>query len=846
MCLQTLFLWYCAFPEAHRGLTAHELAEACLAEDETIKQEDLIHGIILQRLRELSQVEYTNKERGAFFRVSAVSGPTYTEILARHQRRVDDDSEAAPQWLSLLMAPPSRTDGVSMLFGGQTLDRREKVTGRANKVRYDGERVVVGGWSKAWGGPVVDSTDYAQHFQLVYVREPVSVAAQELADDRVAVIVPASWKEVAREEMRRYCATLRVEKEYAAQQGPDAEEIRRANNAKKQEILLEIQRRQHEAYRRGQIITRAGLGIDPRQVFAVPERADDLIASALLAHAYRQPLFDHEAFRRELSSTELGRVYAVLLQGSSVTADVGAVDNYGRGLGLVSEEKPRELDPVQCAFFNVIRTELAQADGDLNLRSFYEKYTGVPYGVPVDLLSLYLLTFVRFAQPACSLAIKPEASFTLKTGRPLRGNRLGFADVPMVTWNRRLHRFFDRLVQLQGPGWNDFVEYFRELDETLQATTAPEQVMAQQERLGKVLTEWSSKIEAIRKRLMGLARDLEQDISEAVAVMDALGAVCQKTEPHDLQTFADIFAEQFERDGQKFKSAVATSRRLEELDRIYVQPLAEAVRYLEHIEGLPQADPLMAERTRARAMVDLQAFCMDPSAAETALQAFRQFHDAYKMRYLQHYSSYRSALVALNLRLKGLGSCVQGLARMNQVKELGAPTGRHVVDTYYHLLKQTETAHLQEDYPDVDKRPIVDGVRLDTEPPMAEVAQFEKDLDEALLERLELLSAPAIWDMLACNTDADVQTLVAAIDVGDPVQTASTFTDIVADRVQTLFRQARVLIVEVRLSDYGPVQLSDESDDLRQAVQGFERFLRARLEEARRVNPGKIVRLNLK
>ncbi len=32
---------------------------------------------------------------------------------------------------------------------------------------------------------------------------------------------------------------------------------------------------------------------------------------------------------------------------------------------------------------------------------------------------------------------------------------------------------------------------------------------------------------------------------------------------------------------------------------------------------------------------------------------------------------------------------------------------------------------------------------------MAEVAQFEKDLDEALLERLELLSAPAIWDMLA-------------------------------------------------------------------------------------------------
>ena len=183
---------------------------------------------------------------------------------------------------------------------------------------------------------------------------------------------------------------------------------------------------------------------------------------------------------------------------------------------------------------------------------------------------------------------------------------------------------------------------------------------------------------------------------------------------------------------------------------------------------------------------------------------------------------------------------------MNQVKELGAPTGRHVVDTYHRLLTQTEMAHLQENYPDVDKRPAVDGVRLDTEPPMAEVAQFEKDLDEALLERLELLSISAIWDILASSTDTDVQTLVAAIDSGDPIQTASTFTDVVAAKVQALFHEARVLIVEVRLSDYGPVQLGDESDDLRQAVQGFERFLRARLEKAQRANPGKIVRLNLK
>jgi hypothetical protein len=129
---------------------------------------------------------------------------------------------------------------------------------------------------------------------------------------------------------------------------------------------------------------------------------------------------------------------------------------------------------------------------------------------------------------------------------------------------------------------------------------------------------------------------------------------------------------------------------------------------------------------------------------------------------------------------------------------------------------------------------------------VVEVTWFEKALDETLLERLELLSTPAIWDILARNTDADVQNLAAAIDAGEPVQTASTFTDVVADKVKALFDEARMLIIDVRLSDYGPVQIGDESGDIRQVVQGFERFLRTRLEEAQRVHPGKIVRLNLK
>ncbi|MGH9752779.1 MAG: hypothetical protein ACREA2_08335, partial [Blastocatellia bacterium] len=189
--LKTLFLTHCASPNSPRGLTASELAEACLATDEVLRSEDLIHGIILPRLKELSQVEYTNKEKGAFFRISQVSGPTYTTILANAQKGINNDSEAAPEWSKLLVASSQETGGIAMFFAGQTLDRPEKTAGRTGKVRYDGERVIVREWSRALGAPVVDKSNYGLHFKLVYLLEPVDAQPEDLSEDRIAVIIPA-------------------------------------------------------------------------------------------------------------------------------------------------------------------------------------------------------------------------------------------------------------------------------------------------------------------------------------------------------------------------------------------------------------------------------------------------------------------------------------------------------------------------------------------------------------------------------------------------------------------------------------------------------------------------------
>ncbi len=841
--LKTLFLTYCASSGSPRGLTASELAEACLATDEVLTSEDLIHGIVLPRLKELSQVEYTNKEKGAFFRVSQVSGPTYTQILANAQRGINNDSEAAPEWGRLLIAASQETGGVAMLFAGQTLDRPEKAAGKTGKVRYDGERVVVREWSRALGAPVVDKSNYGLHFKLVYLLEPVDAQPEDLSDDRIAVIIPAPWKDVALDEMRRYCAALRVEKEYAQQQGPEADEIRQLNRIKKREFLDEIKRKQVEAYQRGRIVTRAGLGIDSKQVFASPERADEVVASALLSHSYRQQPFDHDTFKKELTPTEPGRLFAALFQDSTAGADRSALENFGIGLGLSSKNRPLEFDPEHCEFFDVLRQELEQANGDMRLYSFYEKYTGAPWGVPADLLSLYLAAFVRHSRPQCYISVKPEFGLTLSTGRALRDNRFGYNDVPQLTWTKnRLHRSFDRLVQESGPGWNDFIEYFRELDNTLKATESPQETAAQQERLRKAQADWRSKLDGIKSRLAPLAERMGENISQHLAALDAIGAICAADAQH-LPSFADALEEQFEKDLKKYKQAFEIVRKIEELDRTHLASLTEAFGYLEQIESDARiADDL----ARAKSAFSLNAFCADPSSAIEVLQRFNQLREQYVAIYQAHYRDYRNRMIALHEELEKSSAVIDGLKNINGVEDLGRAIDPPLVSRHQELLKRTDASHLQSGLPDVEKRTTANNVRLETRAPASEVEAFRNEIELAEMRGLELLAPVAIIDVLAVADDAEINRLVAAVRNSDAEQVASLFTKSVAAKVKELLRQAKMVVIEILLSDYGPMQIGESGDDLAGAVKKFEEFLKIRISEAKKNNPGKIVRLNLK
>ena len=209
-----------------------------------------------------------------------------------------------------------------------------------------------------------------------------------------------------------------MKEEYQDKQGPDAEEIKRFVDDELKKARGEIAIVQKQFYRAGRIVTRASLGVDPNQTFADPEKADEKIASDLLHNAYTAIPFDTDAFKKEFSDAEAGKIFNALFGGSTQSSDVSAVDNFGIGLGLSSKSKPREFDPANCTFFKTIREDLARAGGELKLYSFYETYTGPRYGLLEDMVTLYLLAFVRLAQPHCYLTVKTETGLKLKTGKP--------------------------------------------------------------------------------------------------------------------------------------------------------------------------------------------------------------------------------------------------------------------------------------------------------------------------------------------------------------------------------------------------------------------------------------------
>ncbi|MBI4331104.1 MAG: hypothetical protein HY673_07485 [Chloroflexi bacterium] len=253
------------------------------------------------------------------------------------------------------------------------------------------------------------------------------------------------------------------------------------------------------------------------------------------------------------------------------------------------------------------------------------------------------------------------------------------------------------------------------------------------------------------------------------------------------------------------------------------------------------------ERELLWARFDLGAFCRQPSQAGAVLAELERFQQGYSTRYQVHYREYRKQLATLEARLKKLGRRVEGLARMNEIGELGGAVEAELPMQYRNLLDRCTLQDLPEELPEVKERPIFREITLQTEAPEREVDDLEGRLGEALQSRLWQLADEAIAAVLNRQNDAPLKALLEAIQAADTMKLAEHFTPEVANLIRRLLQEARLVTVDVRLSDYdGPAQLGDGPKELEEVMAAFRHFLTRKIVEAQKANPGKIVRLNLK
>jgi hypothetical protein len=176
-----------------------------------------------------------------------------------------------------------------------------------------------------------------------------------------------------------------------------------------------------------------------------------------------------------------------------------------------------------------------------------------------------------------------------------------------------------------------------------------------------------------------------------------------------------------------------------------------------------------------------------------------------------HYREYRRQRVALNERLGKLRRKADGLQRMNEVAELGGAVGAGLPVRYKDLLARCDPNDLPEILPDIQQKPTFQRITLLTEAPEQDVTDFEKRLEDALHTRLWQLADETISAILRTHGDLPLKALLEAIQAADAMKLAEHFTPEVAELVRQMLQQARLVTVDIRLSeDDGPAQLGDD------------------------------------
>ncbi len=691
-------------------------------------------------------------------------------------------------------------------------------------IEYNGELLLSNNW-RAELGRKIEKEDV--HFRIVTLTKQQQVPLKDIEEQRLAICIPTQPSAEAR-RLDRKCRAIREKRAIYA--------------AEEQELEANLLREQTSSYAAGCIITKSQLPIEPEQVFSASDNKPrfDLVASTLLANAYPDLPIDALALSKPISAKTPGLVLNGFFGPEDDLEAKRAVEDFAVALGLAQPDNPGKFAPDNCPVFAILAAELEAHEGSLAIADLYRKLA-TDYGLPRNLVTLYLLCFVHRGQPAVGLRLKPDHGLALRSGGRFAQAELTAPYIAEVRWRGELWQDWESLGYSKEPLWNVTLPYAREIEQTLNTSTAPEEskyqeglLLAKIEELERALEQVTGVLELLTA---GLGTSPDKEVLAALERLSRLGR-CKS-----YQQFHQTVQQEY-RAPSALAEDISLHRRLCQLSEIAPEVL-KVKAYLDGVVLRESDSELIMDRLSLLEQLTLSNLLAAPNLWPSIEALVDWVKPRYGTIYQSFHSNHNQELASLHSSLLAVKVKLEALRRLNSITELGPPLAGELFAEYEPLLAEAKPCPATK--VPIENQPLCPycGLTLGATPPR-EVEQFLDRLQQALREQHRRLSAEAVRQILSQGNESRVDQFVKVIQTSD----LSSLANVIDDDLTAFLRQ--LLADAETISQWCPIlkTLSQkfpaiEEEQIDEFLSEFARELKSAFNLARRQNPGKRIRIML-
>ncbi|MBA7499271.1 hypothetical protein ES704_02011 [subsurface metagenome] len=831
--IKTLFLWHIAYLETPRYLSEVDLTEAALTTGEIVKGEDETR-LILSKIRDLPQVEYT-KEKGAIFKVAekGVIGPN--QIFTNLKKKLTDPSQIQRHWENGLKLSLQETGGQESLFGDYEFETTKSYEVDYKKIEYPGKVILARNWRSDYGERIRENL----HFRVVFLTKQVEFDLKEIEDSRIAIYIPSELTNAACEEARNYWTLQEMQEQYKDKSGSEAEEVREWLVGKKRDIIRNLLNKQISLYGSGKILTARQVGMDLKKVFAT-NRMEGIVKGIvpyLLADTYRNCPINSNTFGKHFKSNDAKKVFDGLFKGIG-GASTSACENFAPALGLSEIEKPQKFNPQESKVFEIITEKFKENNEELPLWKLYDELQN-KYGLTKEIVTLYCFCFVARGRPLVEITLKPMNRLGLKE------NKITHVNLRQVEWRARFDEDFDTLSRSTAESWNDVVSIARIVNPNLRTATTHEEIQAQESLLLQSLEGIRKKNVAIQDNLKLLSTRFNEEIEEEKFVtLEHIGRIAES------QNFSEFYHhfKGEEKAEEKFKNEFEELKKLSAVAEQSAELLGIKT-YLTDV-SLSEKDKLVLEKMIIVKQLKLNSLLSNPSRIGSLRESFEKFKDSFQRQYQIHHRDYYKGLKKLHNKLEDKEIKIDVLKKLTKIPELGEMVEEKMEAQYHELLSKTKLC------------PASDPVRIETNPycpdcpsrlnltmtvPEDEVEDFVHKVDKALDSRKRNLSQLLTERILAEDKGNRLDKLLKAIRASELDRFVIALSDDLIEHLRKCISKANIVttsrpILSKLLERFSIV----DDENLEEVVRAFREELEKALEDLKKKNPKKKVKIYLR